>query len=351
MDIGLDKKFGYFIVDFANAENTEDAILACLRNFQQNFQFSPDFYEMTKNLFPSLNVISVLLDNNDKKLLKHIFIKNDAINSLNEQLRPIKYMIENYDPLTRSVSLMSLDWGRDSKGDLSGNDQIGPDEPGSSGFLQTLKLLGLSIVDGPVNIKIDVISGEIAALLGPQAADQLHRLLEIGHVLEELISDSNEDRYRELHLLAEEHREVIDFHKAIEEIQINCRQILDMEIAGKSLKEIPALAAFIDTYNKSGAHQLRIAESNRLAAEFPINERKHLTIKGIEGWLDVLRTDTAYCMIEVLKSEKSRKRLKKCRTCSQYFIARQPHIQKFCTRQCRMGQSRDQLTEISVDRQ
>ena len=338
MNNGFDKKYGQFIVDFANAEGTENALLACFVNLQQNFQFPPDFYEMAKNLFPSINVISVLLDNHDKKLLEQIFKKNAVINSLNEQLQPIKYTIENYDPLSRTVSLMSLEWNRENNGDLSGDDQFGQDSSGGGGFLQTLKLLGLSIVDGPMTIQIDAISGEIETLLGAQTADQFHQLMKIGIVIEELISELDERRYQELQLLAQEHREVIDFHHKMEEVQTDCRQILDMEIEGKPFAEIPALATYLDIYNKAGVNPLIITENNCLTTEFAINERKYLTIKDIEGWLDVLLTDTAYCLIEVLKSAKSRKRLKKCRTCSKYFMARQPHIQKFCTRQCRLDQ-------------
>ena len=338
MNTGFDKKYGQFIVDFANAEGTENALLACFDNLQQNFQFPPDFDEMAKNLFPSINVISVLLDNHDKKLLEQIFKKNAVINSLNEQLQPLKYTIENYDPLSRTVSLISLEWNRENNGDLSGDDQSGLNSTNSGGFLQTLKLLGLSIVDGPITIKIDAISTEIEALLGSQAADQFNQLMKIGHVIEELISELDERRYQELQLLAQEHREVIDFHHKVAEVQTDCRQILDMETGGKPFAEIPTLTAYLDIYNKAGVNQLVITENNCLTSEFGINERKYLTIKDIEGWLDVLRTDTAYCLIEVLKSAKSRKRLKKCRTCSKYFMARQPHIQKFCSRQCRIDQ-------------
>ena len=77
------------------------------------------------------------------------------------------------------------------------------------------------------------------------------------------------------------------------------------------------------------------AENDGFTTEFSINARKYLTTRQVDSWLEVLRADAAYCLIEALKSEKSRKRLKKCRNCSKYFMARQPHIQKFCTRQCR----------------
>ena len=334
----LDKKFEQFIIDFINAQDTENAVLSCFRNLEQHFEFPPDFYEMAKNLFPSINVISVLLNDDDKKLLEQIIEKNTIIKRLNEQFQSIHYAIENYDPLYGTVSLMSLDWNRKTNGGLPETSPAGRDDADGGGFLQTLKLLGLSIVDGPVTIKIDAIRSEIEALLGTQASDQISRLMEVGHNIDELIIDIDEGRYEELHMLAEEHREVIDFHNKIEDIRSDFRQILDREIEGKPLSEMPAFATYLEIYNRSGLHRLLINEENRLIAQSPINEHKYLTIKEVKGWLEVLRADTAYCLIEVLKSVKSRKRLKKCLTCNSYFMARQPHIQKFCSRQCRLGQ-------------
>jgi hypothetical protein len=357
MNTGVDKKFGQFIVDFVNANSTEEAVLSCFRNLQRHFAFSPDFSEMAKNLFPSINVISVLLNNDDKKLLEQIIEKNSIINRLNEQFQSINYAIENYDPLYKTVSLMSLDWNRDTNGGLPETIPAGQEDEDSGGFLQTLKLLGLSIVDGPVTIKIDAIRSEIEALLGKQASDQISRLTEVGHIIDELIIDIDEGRYEELHLLAEEHREVIDFHYKIEDIQTDFRQIIDMEIEGKPFSEMPAFATYLETYNRTGRHRLIIDKHNRLIAQSPINELKYLTIKEVKDWLEVFRADTAYCLIEVLKSVKSRKRLKKCLTCKSYFMARRPHIQKFCSRQCRLGQpkpepktmpSDDKLTKVWI---
>jgi hypothetical protein len=338
MNSGHTTKYGQFLVDFANADSTENAVLSCFNNLQQNFSFPPDFYEMVKNLYPSMNVIAVLLSEADQKLLEQVLKKNAIISGLNELFKSINYTIEDYDPLSRTVSLMSLEWNRAVNGDLPQDSAGDPGDPDGGGFLQTLKLLGLSIVDGPVTIKIDAIGTEIKTLLGSQAGEQIQRLIEVGHVIEELIIDFKAGRYQELHLLAEEHREVIEFHHQIEDIQTDCRQILNMVIEGRPFKEIPALAAYVDTYNSAAAHRLTIGDDNCLLTQSFINERKYLTIKEVDGWLGVLRNDTAYCLIEFLKSEKSRKSLKKCRTCHKFFMARQPKIQKFCTKQCRLDQ-------------
>ena len=329
------RKYGQFLVDFVNAEDTENAVLSCFYNLQHNFSFGPDFYEAAKISFPSINKISSRLNTGDKKLLEQILKKNTIIQDLDEQFSSIDYAIENYDPVSRTVSLMSLEWKRDANDDPPQADRNGSRD---SGFLQTLKMLGLSIVDGPITIKIDAIRSEIETLLGSQATDQISRLVHVGHAIEELMLDLNPGRYEELHLLAEDYHEVVDIYQKIEVIQSDCRQILDVEIEGRPFNEIPALADFVDIYNESGIHRVTIGEGDCLAVEKPFNERKYFAVKKIGDWFDIVREDTAYCLIEFLKSDKSRRYLKKCRTCCKYFIARQPHIQKYCTRQCRLNQ-------------
>ena len=331
------KKYGQYLVDLVNAEDTENAVLSCFYNLQQNFSFAPDFYEAAIKSFPSINKISLRLNASDKKLLEQILKKNTIIQDLDEQFGSINYAIENYDPVSRTVSLMSLEWKRDGNDDPSQADRISSRD---SGFLQTLKMLGLSIVDGPITIKLDAIRSEIEALLGSNAADRISRLVQVGHAIEELMINLDPGRYEELHLLAEDHREVIDFHQKMEAIQAECRQILDVEIDGRPFNEIPALADFVDVYNESGIHRVTIGAGGCLAAEKPFNESKYLAVKKIGDWFDIVREDTAYCLIEFLKSDKGRKFLKKCRTCCKYFMARQPHIQKYCTRQCRLNQPR-----------
>ena len=329
------KKFGNLLVDFINADGTENALHSFLYNLRYHFSFSADFYERVKNLFPSINIFAASLNREEYKLLELILMKNRIVEKLNDQFKLINYGIENYDPFSRTISLMSLEWDRDTvdKGQKDGG--IGPAEQKGGGFLQTLNLLGLSIVDGPVSIKIDAIKSEIEELLGPLAAGQITNLIEAGHAIEELIAGLPAGKYEALHSLAEEHRELLGFHKKVGGLQSDCEETLRMLMGGRPYHDIPALVAFLEIYNTAHYQRLIIADRNRLVAVFPIDERKYFAIREIDGWLDALQKVIAYCLIEFLKSGKNIKYLKKCRTCSRYFIARQPKIQKFCRKACR----------------
>ena len=166
--------------------------------------------------------------------------------------------------------------------------------------------------------------------------------MEAGHVIADLCANLDEGRYEELHQLAKDHWEVINFHKNIEGIQTDCRQILEMVIEGRPFSEIPAFTAYLEIYNKAEAHRLTVDENNRLLTESFINEYRYLAIKEVDGWFGVLEKDMAFCLIEFFRSEKSTDYLKKCRTCNRFYIARQPKIQKFCTKQCRLGRPKPQ---------
>jgi hypothetical protein len=336
----LSKKYGRILVDFINTAGTDGAVLSFLNHLQHHFSFSMDFFEKVKRQFPSINSIAAGLSEDEKKLLEIILKKNEIVNRLNDQFKLINYGIENYDPRARTISLMSLEWNRDTGGSALKGGQSGLDATDGGGFLQTLKLLGLSIVDGPVTIKVDAIRAEIEALLGPIAAGQISKLIRAAHEIEELILRLGEAKYEKLQLLAAERWEIFDFHKKIAATQTDCGDTLRMVIEGRPFHDIPALAEYLDIYNMVRPQRLIIGDKNRLISVFPIDEHEYFAVDGIQGWLNGLQKVVAYCLIEFLKSEKSRKHLKKCQTCGQYFIARQPKTQKYCTTACRTNRSK-----------
>ena len=330
------KKYGLLLVNFVNAGSTEDAALSFLRNLQRSFSFSLDFHEKMKHQFPSIMTIAAALSEDEKRLLYIILNKNEIVDQLNTQFKLINYGIENYDPRARTIKVISLEWNRDTGSNKLKEAESGLAAPNSGGFLQTLKLLGLSIADGPVTIKIDAIRAEIEDLLGPVAAGQISNLIRMAHEIEELLLRLGEASYEKLELLAEEQWEIFDLHKKIAAIQTDCGDTLKMIVEGRSFHDIPTLVKFLEIYNNVRPHRLVIGAKNRLLPVFPIDEHEYVAAEGIQGWQDALQKIVAYCLIEFLKSPKNRTHLKKCRTCSSYYIARQTKTQKFCKKECRL---------------
>ena len=342
MKIDLAKNYGLLCANFVNADSTEGAVFSFLRNLQRCFSVSLDFYERIKSQFPSVMAITAALSKDEKRLLDIILIKNEVVDQLNIQFKLINYGIENYDPRARTVNLMSLDWNRDTATSAPKEKESGPVSADGGGFLQTLKLLGLSIVDGPVTIKIDAIRAEIEECLGPIAAGRISNLIGLAHEIENLISRLGEASYEKLELLAEAHWETFDLDKKIAAIQTDCGDILRMIIEDRSFHNIPTLIEYLEIYNNASPHRLVIGANNRLLPVFPIDEHEYIAADGIQGWLGALQKMIAYSLIEFLKSEASRRYLKKCRTCRKYYMARQPKTQKFCAKQCRLAWPKSQ---------
>lgn len=336
MKTDLSKKYGLLLADFVNSDSPEDAVLSFLNSLQHYLSFSTDFSEKLKDQFPSINMITTSLNDTEKELLKRILKKKEIVDQLNDQFKLINYGIENYDPLSKTISMVSLEWNRETAQSAADDNQTGLIESDAGGFLQTLKMLGLSIVDGPVSIKIDAIKGEIEDLLGPLASGQIINLINAGHEIEELILKLAEGKYNELQLLAEEHREVFDFHNKIDRIQNGCADTLRMVIADRPFHDIPPLVSYLELYNSVGFHQLIIGDKNHLIPVFSIDESQSLAVNEVEGWINALQKIIAYCLIEFVKSKKSLNCLKKCLACGRYFMARQPKTQKFCTKACRL---------------
>jgi hypothetical protein len=232
--------------------------------------------------------------------------------------------------------LISLAWSRQSNGNLPPDDYMRPADRGS-GFLETLKMLGLSIVDGPVIIKIGAVKNEIEALLGLQAAESLNQLIDIGCIITDSTADVDKDRYKELHMLAEEHHEVVNFHCQIEGIQMDYRQMLALVIEGRPYSQIPNFDHYLELFNNIGSHRIVINGGNRLMPVSLFEENRYLAIREVNAWLHEISNAMAYCLIEFLKTAKSKNYLKKCHTCQQYFIAKQPRTQKFCKKECRLN--------------
>jgi hypothetical protein len=332
----LPKKFSRILVDFVNTADTGGAVLSLLNQLQRHFTFSMDLCQRFESQFPSIDSIAAGLGDDEKTLLKIILEKNEVVDRLNDHFKLINYGIEKYDPRARTISLTSLEWNRDANSGGGQYRQAGHDGADGGGFLQTLKLLGLSIVDGPVSIKVDVIKPEIENLLGPIAAGYLSTLIRAGHEIDELISAMGESKYEKLIRLVKERRDIFRFHRKIAAIQTNCGTALKMIIQDRPYHDIPTLVEYLEIYNNIEPHRLIIVDENRLVPVFAIGEPEDFSADKIAGWLDVLQQLVAYCLIEFLKSEKGRKRLKGCATCGQYFIARQPKTQKFCKKQCRL---------------
>jgi len=330
----LAKKHGKLLVDFANAEDTDEACLSFLDNVHSLFSVTPKAVDQIKKTFPMLGSGSGLPGGSNKKLLELLLEKKRLIAKLNERFSEINYAIDDYDPLKSTLSLMSLDWERGAVDPLQGGDTLDAENFDNGGFLQTFKMLGLSIVDGPVTIKIDAIKEEVETRMGSNALARINQLASIGHTISELTTGADKERLNDLNAISEESQKIIKLHKKIEHIQTQCKKLLHPVIAGHNLNQNPALSYFLSIYNDMQINQITVDDDGLIQVS-PINEKMFLDVKEISNWYDVLLQVLAYCVVGFFTSRRAKKTLRNCLQCEKYFIAKQGN-QKFCAAACRL---------------
>jgi len=331
----LAKQHGKLLVDFANAEDTDEACLSFLSNIPTLFSATHKAVDQIKKTFPLLGSGSGLPGGSDQELLELLLEKKRLIAELNERFSEINYAIDDYDPLKSTLSLMSLDWERGAVDPLQEGETLDTENFDNGGFLQTFKMLGLSIVDGPVTIKIDAIKEEVETRMGANTLAQINQLARVGHTISELMTGADKERFNDLNTISEESQKIIKLHKKIENIQTECKKLLNPVIAGHSLNQNPALSHFLAIYNDMQINRITIGDNDGLIQVLPINENIFLDVKEIGDWYDVLLHTLAYCVVGFFESRRAKKNLRNCLQCEKYFIAKQGN-QKFCVAACRL---------------
>jgi len=334
------KKLGRILVDFVNAATIDEACFSYFDHIRNLFSFGPSFENQIKKAFPSPRSFAEPLNEIEKALLEFILKESTILQYLNQQFSRIDYELESYDPHNRTISLVSLKWERDDAKDLMNDAGRQGVRLNSGGFLDSLMLLGLSAVDGPISVKIDAIKDEIKDIMEPDTQDQIKQLIEVGHSIDELACEFSEKRLKHLYDLAPARLAIVGLQAKIEKIRAETRSIFEMITAGKALGEIPAFLNLLEIYNSMPKNQVALGDNDVMITVPPIHESKYLRIDAVQDWPDVLADDFVYCLVEFFRHEKGRKYLRKCQACHNYFVPNRLNIQKFCKPKCRQSSYR-----------
>jgi hypothetical protein len=330
------KEHGKILTDFANAHAIDAACFTYFENIQNLLSFTPDFGKQILKIFPSLQSFLEPLNYTEKTLLKLISEEFQIIDYLNTQFSSIDYELTSYDSHNRMLNLMSSKWERSEPDNQTSEMVSRMEENGIDGFLNTLKMLGISAVDGPIAIKIDAIADEIKNHMGKETMDQIKNLMKIGRVIDESTSGFTENRLKNLQDLTQQFQVIDNFHQEIEKIQTDLRDILEGIVGGLSLKDIPMFLEFLKVYNSMQNKEIVISDNDALISLAPMNATNYLQINGVNAWSDVLLNEVAFWTVEFFRHEKAKRYIRKCSACSTYFIPNRLGKQKFCRKSCRL---------------
>jgi hypothetical protein len=93
------------LVDFANAENTDEACFAYFKNIQSFLGFSPKFDKQIKKNFPCMSSFTESMSEAEKELLELVLKEKLKLSFLNNQFDMIGYTLEGYDPQNCLLSI------------------------------------------------------------------------------------------------------------------------------------------------------------------------------------------------------------------------------------------------------
>jgi hypothetical protein len=133
------------------------------------------------------------------------------------------------------------------------------------------------------------------------------------------------------------------FYRGIKWHQIKTNRILKwLTDPSCSLKDQQAhylLFEYLEIYNEMPKHVFEIDNEGNPRKRYQIHEEDYLSINLPLKWLDRIKSDLSYCLIEFLMTEGYRKWIYRCDNCRSFYVPKILHTPKsgrnFCSDKCR----------------
>jgi hypothetical protein len=311
------RKIGEVVTDFANAKDTDEACLKHFGNIQHVLTFSPDFVQRIGDVFPWTAPFTSL-SAGERELMELIYSEQMTKHEINKWLGVLCLRLEDCDP---EQDTLLIEQYRFEGGMSEGEPDIDVR------------------VDGQFSYRIDEFKAEfqdeIGSGLRPDTFDGINALMDIARRIEEMTAALTSDRVKELYGLASMYHLVMMHHDQMVKIQDEFRGVLELISQGKPYHEIPSLPRLVGIYNGLPKSKMVLSEEDSFIEAAPINENDYFKIEGLHDWLKRIGADLTYCLVEFVRGEDSRRYMKKCYECQEYFISRTKREQKFCSGKCR----------------
>jgi hypothetical protein len=275
------RKLGQIVVDFANAQTSDEACLKHFENMRQFMSFHSDFTDKVKEQFPTLSSVST--PRSEAERFKELISKEqEAIDSINAKLG-WEYDVDIEDRYEQKLRVRQIEI-------LGGGDYCDANV----------------VAENVSNIR------EFKHEFGAELEEEVLALQKVWRT-----SGSN------------------FLHEGILNLQKDLREAIDSIAQGKHLDEIPTFLDFLVRYNGVQKSNVLLADADLLIEVPPINEWDYIGITAPKEWVTRLQDDLAYCLIEFLIVDDSRKHLHKCLECTEFYVSKTVGDSKFCSGKCR----------------
>jgi hypothetical protein len=283
------------IVEFVDAETTDDACLKLIESIEKIQPFSPHFVEKAQETFPGLSTYTSLPEN-EKKLLDLFHEENRLLSKVGGTLAFIMANLISYDPVGKTLTYI---------------------------FAPTINPMNSKNVDSsePKEELISDLEKKLKKELGllgdiyPEYKDwsfqEAYELVKVGKGMLDLKKTITESRYADIKGLSGIYSNVLSGHKKIQDHQRDLKEIMNDIVNGKMPSESNIIERFLHDYNNFCKVEVRLSPAGYLfnGMTFP-SEDNFINLNIAEGsdddpWFEPYRMGTIFCLIEYFRSIKT----------------------------------------------
>ena len=283
------------IVDFIDAETTDDACLKLIASIEKIQTFSPHFVEKAQETFPGLSTYTSLPEN-EKKLLDLFHEENSLLSKVGGTLAFIMANLISYDPVRKTLTYIFAP-------------TINPMNSKNVDFSEPKEEL-ISDLEKKLKKELGLL-GDIYPEYKDWSFREAYELVKVGKGMLDLKKTITESRYTDIRGLSEIYSKVLSGHKKIQEHQGDLKEIMDEVVNGEISSESNKMNSFIEDYNNSCNVAVRLSPAGYLfnAMTFP-TEDNFIKLNIAEGtnngpWFEPYRIATIFCLIEYFRSIKT----------------------------------------------
>ncbi len=305
-----DLHFGELAVDFANAPTPEQAGAVFIRGAAKAFGYGPEFLDKALEIYPTLKSFEASLAEGNRELVELLLEERrllSAINNLPCNISLASYDYDNERVLTFKIQPLEPKWDNENpyEEDLF---QVAVDAGGMA-WLETVS----EMFDdrAPLSADMDEVKEQLLACM--------KEYIELGDRILAIRRAIPAEKMHEAQKMAAYHSRIQAEQEVLAELQERWKMILGEIREANDLARNHTLLDLLLVYNMVNRRELAVSAEGALY-EKPLFEESYFTERaGLadEYYHNVL----VFALMEFLKTPGNREKLRKCPSCSAFFVA------------------------------
>jgi hypothetical protein len=308
--------YGQLIVNFANAQNSDEAIISLINGTKKIFNFSQSFVKQAQNDLPLLRKFKSSLIKPEKILIRSIIVEESKKGFLRSQFELLNLKLEGYDSEKETLVFREMTF---------------------HASLEEKEIDGEIEYSKPFAKPISQIGGEEWKQMKPWTLGESQKLIKIGRIKTKFRKQLTRKRYTEIKRLAREYQSIMGIHTHINQWQADLKNTLNEIVDGINLSDSKSFRGYLARYNIYCNLRLTLKSDGLFDHYSEIMEENYYQKKQeIHGYRKTFayQIPVVFSFVEFLKHPKNRKLIRKCPYCNNFFIAKDIKRKKCYSNNC-----------------